>query len=76
MARRVPSPSGKALFPVLPLGRQVMSPDHNAFNQRARLRGALVAAVAQNGYAGTTIKQLVSLAGVSRTTFYLPPLLR
>jgi AcrR family transcriptional regulator len=30
----------------------------------------MVAAVAQNGYAHTTIKQLVSLAGVSRSTFY------
>lgn len=30
----------------------------------------MVAAVARSGYAGTTVKQLVSLAGVSRTTFY------
>jgi len=70
MPRRVPAPSGKALYPVLPPGRQVMSPEQNALHQRARLQGAMVAAVAQNGYAGTTIKQLVSLAGVSRTTFY------
>jgi AcrR family transcriptional regulator len=47
-----------------------MSPSHRALHQRARLQGAMVAAVAQNGYAGTTLKQLVSLAGVSRTTFY------
>jgi AcrR family transcriptional regulator len=47
-----------------------MPPDQNAFNQRARLQGAMVVAVAQNGYTDTTIKQLVSLAGVSRTTFY------
>jgi AcrR family transcriptional regulator len=47
-----------------------MSPDRRALNQRARLQGATVAAVAQNGYADTTIKQIVSLAGVSRTTFY------
>jgi AcrR family transcriptional regulator len=70
MSRRVPAPSGKALYPVLPPGRQVMSPDRRALNQRARLQGAMVAAVAQSGYADTTIKQLVSLAGVSRTTFY------
>jgi AcrR family transcriptional regulator len=70
MPRRVPAPSGKALYPVLPPGRQVMSPEQNALHQRARLQGAMVAAIAQNGYAGTTIKQLVSLAGVSRTTFY------
>ena len=30
----------------------------------------MVAAVAESGYAGATIKQIVSLAGVSRTTFY------
>jgi AcrR family transcriptional regulator len=47
-----------------------MSPDRRALNQRARLQGGMVAAVAENGYAGTTIKQIVSLAGVSRTTFY------
>jgi len=47
-----------------------MSPEQNALHQRARLQGAMVTAVAQSGYAGTTIKQLVSLAGVSRTTFY------
>jgi AcrR family transcriptional regulator len=70
MSRRVPAPSGKALYRVLPPGHQVMSPDRRALNQRARLQGATVAAVAQNGYANTTIKQIVSLAGVSRTTFY------
>jgi AcrR family transcriptional regulator len=70
MSRRVPAPSGKALYRVLPPGHQVMSPDRRALNQRARLQGAMVAAVAQNGYANTTIKQIVSLAGVSRTTFY------
>ena len=47
-----------------------MSPDQVAFHQRARLQGAMVAAVAQSGYAGTTITQIVSLAGVSRSTFY------
>jgi AcrR family transcriptional regulator len=70
MPRRVPAPSGKAIYRVLPPGRQVMSPEQNALHQRARLQGAMVAAIAQNGYADTTIKQLVSLAGVSRTTFY------
>jgi AcrR family transcriptional regulator len=47
-----------------------MSPDQVALHQRARLQGAMVAAVAADGYAGTTIKELVSLAGVSRSTFY------
>jgi AcrR family transcriptional regulator len=70
MSKPVPSPSGKALYPVLPAGRQTMPPEEVALHQRARLQGAMVAAVAENGYAATTIKQLVSLAGVSRRTFY------
>jgi AcrR family transcriptional regulator len=69
-SRRVPAPSGKALYPVLPPGRQNTSPEQNALHQRARLQGAMVAAIAQSGYAEITIKQLVSLAGVSRSTFY------
>jgi AcrR family transcriptional regulator len=68
--RHVPSPSGKALFSVLPPGRQVISPERVAAHQRQRLQGAMVAAVAESGYAAITLKQLVSLAGVSRTTFY------
>jgi AcrR family transcriptional regulator len=68
--RRVQAPSGKALYPVLPPGRGQASPERNALNQRARLQGAMVAAVAEHGYAQTTIAQLVSLAGVSLGTFY------
>jgi AcrR family transcriptional regulator len=69
-SRHVPSPSGKALYPVLRGGRQSSSPEQNAFHQRARLQGAIVAAVAKYGYAAMTVTQVVSLAGVSRTTFY------
>ncbi len=70
MTMRVPAPSGKALYRVLPNRARGMTAEQIAFHQRARLQGAMVAAVAQNGYADTTIKQLVSLAGVSRRTFY------
>jgi AcrR family transcriptional regulator len=41
-----------------------------ARHQKARLEGAMVEAVARHGYAGTTLKELVSLAGVSKSTFY------
>jgi AcrR family transcriptional regulator len=68
--KRVRSPSGKALYRVLPRSVADMSAEQVAFHQRSRLQGAMVAAVAQNGYADTTIRQLVSLAGVSRSTFY------
>ncbi|HTR74249.1 MAG TPA: TetR/AcrR family transcriptional regulator [Solirubrobacterales bacterium] len=39
-------------------------------NQRERLYGATVAAVANKGYGKTTVSDLIELAGVSRTTFY------
>ncbi len=41
-----------------------------AQNQKARLEGAMVEAVARHGFAGTTLRELVTLAGVSKTTFY------
>jgi AcrR family transcriptional regulator len=41
-----------------------------AEHQKARLEGAMVEAVARHGYAGTTLRELVALAGVSKTTFY------
>jgi AcrR family transcriptional regulator len=70
MAQRVTAPSGKALYRVLPPGGRGMTAEQIAFHQRSRLQGAMVVAVAENGYAATTVKQLVSLAGVSRSTFY------
>jgi AcrR family transcriptional regulator len=47
-----------------------MSPAEVSSHQRARLEGAMVEAVARHGFAGTTLRELVALAGVSRTTFY------
>jgi AcrR family transcriptional regulator len=41
-----------------------------AEHQKSRLEGAMVEAVARHGYAGTTLRELVGLAGVSKTTFY------
>jgi AcrR family transcriptional regulator len=41
-----------------------------ARHQRRRLEGAMVEAVAQHGFASTTIRELVTLAGVSKSTFY------
>jgi AcrR family transcriptional regulator len=34
------------------------------------MHGAMIEAVAANGYEGTSVKQVVSLAGVSRRSFY------
>jgi len=47
-----------------------MSREGVARHQKARLQGAMVEAVARNGYAGTTLRELVTLAGVSKSTFY------
>jgi AcrR family transcriptional regulator len=68
--RRVPSPSGKALYRVLAPGRPGVSAEQAALHQRSRLHGAIVTAVAASGYSATTVGQVVSLAGVSRSTFY------
>jgi AcrR family transcriptional regulator len=39
-------------------------------NQRERLYGAMVAAVAEHGYAATRIADVIRVAGVSRNAFY------
>jgi AcrR family transcriptional regulator len=39
-------------------------------NQRERLFGAMVAAVAEKGYEATTVADLVEISGVSRSAFY------
>ncbi len=47
------------------LGREVVES-----NQRDRLQRAMIAAVAEHGYAKTTIRDLARLAGVSPNAFY------
>jgi AcrR family transcriptional regulator len=47
-----------------------MTPARVARHQKARLEGAMVEAVARHGFAGTTLRELVTLAGVSKSTFY------
>src|SRR5271170_1040921 len=46
--------------------------DHNQVirNQRARMQGAMVEAVAASGYERVSVRQVVALAGVSRRSFY------
>lgn len=62
--------ASKPLFPRLSGGPSGLPPDRVAKHQKARLEGAMVEAVARHGYAGTTVRELVTLAGVSKTTFY------
>jgi AcrR family transcriptional regulator len=58
------------LYKRLPRGPHRMDPDEVAENQRRRMYGAMIEAVAANGYGRTSVKQVVTLAGVSRRAFY------
>lgn len=58
------------LYERLPRGPHQLSADVVAENQRRRMHGAMVEAVAANGYGRTSVKQVVTLAGVSRRAFY------
>lgn len=60
----------KALFPQLSRGRHGMPAAKVERHQIGRLEGAMVEATARHGFAGTTVSELVGLAGVSKTTFY------
>src|SRR5688500_20129903 len=48
----------------------VLRTDEIARDQRARMLRAMGDAVAEKGYAATTVADVVRAAGVSRTTFY------
>ncbi len=68
--RRKPAASGTPLYKRLPHGPHQIPRDEVIQNQRARIHGATVEAVAQCGYRKTSVKMIVSLAGVSRRSFY------
>lgn len=54
----------------LPSGRHGLSRDAVVKSQRERMVDAMVAVVAEKGYAETTVADIISAAGVSRATFY------
>jgi AcrR family transcriptional regulator len=58
------------LYQRLPRGPHQLGADVVAQNQRRRMHGAMIEAVAANGYGRTSVKQVVTLAGVSRRAFY------
>jgi TetR/AcrR family transcriptional regulator len=58
------------LYERLPRGPHRLDPKEVAENQRRRMYGAMIEAVATNGYGRTSVKQVVTLAGVSRRAFY------
>lgn len=53
-----------------PRGRHRLPPEVIARSQRERLLEATIRAVAEKGYAATTVADLTREAGISRTTFY------
>jgi AcrR family transcriptional regulator len=60
----------RALFQRLPPGQHGLAREEVERNQRKRLQGAMVSAVAEHGYAKTKIRDLARLAGVSPNAFY------
>jgi AcrR family transcriptional regulator len=58
------------LYQRLPRGPHRLGPKAVAHHQRIRMHGAMVEAVATSGYGGTSVKQVIGLAGVSRRAFY------
>jgi AcrR family transcriptional regulator len=60
----------KPLYKRLPHGPHRLARDQVILHQRARIHGAMVEAVAECGYEHTSVKQVISLAGVSRRSFY------
>ncbi|HLH13556.1 MAG TPA: TetR/AcrR family transcriptional regulator [Solirubrobacteraceae bacterium] len=58
------------LYKRLPHGPHRLERDEVVRNQRTRIHGAMIEAVATSGYAETSVKQVICLAGVSRRSFY------
>jgi AcrR family transcriptional regulator len=54
----------------LPRGPHSLGAKEVARHQRLRMHGAMVEAVSISGYADTSVKQVIGLAGVSRRSFY------
>jgi AcrR family transcriptional regulator len=67
---RIASGRVAPLYKRLPHGPHRLDRDEVILNQRARIHGAMVEAVARDGYEATSVKQVIGLAGVSRRSFY------
>jgi AcrR family transcriptional regulator len=70
MSRIVGMNETHGVYRRLPHGPNGMSRDEVARNQRARMYGAMIEAVAERGYSRTTVAHVIGLAGVSRRAFY------
>jgi AcrR family transcriptional regulator len=63
-------PSVEPIYDRLPRGPHHLGRAGVVRNQRMRIHGAMIEAVAMNGYEGATVKRVIGLAGVSRRAFY------
>lgn len=78
MASTWPSPPGDRKRPpardvtprALPRGRHAAAREVVLASQRGRLLEAMAQCIAEQGYAATTVAQVIARAGVSRKTFY------
>lgn len=64
------SPPPVAVPRALPRGRHAAAREVVLASQRGRLLEAMAQCVAEQGYAATTVAQVIARAGVSRKTFY------
>jgi AcrR family transcriptional regulator len=67
---RTAIPRTGPIYKRLPHGPHRLERNEVVLHQRARIHGAMVEAVACHGYEGTSVKQVITLAGVSRRSFY------
>jgi AcrR family transcriptional regulator len=67
---QVASPRIAPLYKRLPRGPHKLARDEVIRNQRTRIHGGVIEAVAEYGYEETSIKYVLALAGVSRRAFY------
>jgi AcrR family transcriptional regulator len=63
-------PSIEPIYDRLPRGPHHLGREGVVRNQRMRIHGAMIEAVAAHGYEGATVKRVIGLAGVSRRAFY------
>ena len=58
------------LYKRLPHGPHRLERDEVILHQRSRIFGALIESIGTDGYEGTSVKNTIALAGVSRRSFY------
>lgn len=63
-------PPIEPIYERLPRGPHTLGRAGVVRNQRMRIHGAMIEAVAAEGYEGASVKRVIGLAGVSRRAFY------